>query len=87
MGYLKEELAIKLTYGSKIGFNKEDGVWRFRDAVTGLWRHYTDMLDKDNNPKKGWGSTGEVIGEGVDMHFIATNGTKVFMFPKKEKKK
>ena len=87
MGHLREELKEKLPYGNVIMFNKADGLWRFRCSETGLWKHYMTMLDKDGNPKKGWGSNGEVIGEGFDMHFVASNGQKIFMFPKKEKKK
>jgi hypothetical protein len=82
MGHLKDELAIKKNYGNKVSFNKEDGVWRFRDDVSGSWTRYTTVLDKGGNPRNGWGSSGEVIGGGVDMHFVANNDVKVFMFVK-----
>ena len=87
MGYLKDELAIKLPYGNKIQFNKEDGVWRTRDTSTGMWIRYGTFLDGSGNPRKGYGSNGELIGEGIDQHFVTTNGLRVFMFPKKEKVK
>ena len=92
MGHLKDELKEKRTYGGKISFKKDDGLWRFRGANCGLWRLYSDNAyngkDKDGVPKlkNGWGSNGEIIGEGEDMHFVTTNGIKVFMFPKPEKK-
>jgi len=82
MGHLKDELAIKKGYGNKVSFNKEDGIWRFREFETGLWIRYVTVLGKDGEPRNGWGSSGEVIGEGVDMHFVANNGIKVFMFVK-----
>lgn len=87
MNYLKEELKKKLPYGNKVGFKTDDGIWRFRDPGTGLWRRYMTMLNKEGKAQKGWGSTGEIIGEKKDMHFVTTNGIKVFMFPKKEIKK
>ena len=86
MGHFKDELSIKLTYGNNVSFKTDDGIWRFRDSVTGLWKHYSRMLDKDGKARKGWGSTGEIIGEGVDQHFVTTDGIKVFMFNKPPKK-
>ncbi len=86
MGYLKEELARANL--KRIGFDTSDGVWRYISSEDGLWRRYAiTCLDKEGKAKKGWGSAGEVVGEGEDMHFVTTNGVKVFMFPKKEKVK
>ncbi len=87
MGYLKEELKVKRPYGMIADFDTADGVWRYRDIDTGLWRQYTvNCLDKEGKAKKGWGSDGEIFGEGEDSYFETTNGVKVFRFPKKEKK-
>jgi len=59
-----------------------DGVWRFQDEE-GLWRKYSDhALDASGGVKKGWGSNGVIEGEKSKQHFVTTNGTKVFMFPK-----
>jgi hypothetical protein len=62
------------------------GIWRYKDEQ-GLWRRYViDCLDSKGNAKKGWGSDGEVHGAGNEQHFISSNGTTVFMFPREEVK-
>jgi len=86
MGHLEDELKVKLRWGNRIGFDKQGNIWRWRDKENGLWKRYVTILDKDGKARKGWGSTGEIIGEGVDKHFMTTNGNRVFMFEKELKK-